>query len=317
QLCALADAGIPLVATQKHTRVRLAGTASAGLRIVPADDGGLIIVPDVLIDGAPVPAPSVRPIGSTGLYLAEVVTTMIEVTLAPALLSAPARAALLAGEAIDVAADDRELFLDEAYPVIARQAPVTAASGLVLPAPVRSEPVLRVTFGSADRLAPRVEWQYAGHGAVPSADGAPVPAGHPFRAVEAERREQRELERLWATATDTPFEPRGVRAGVATAEWATTVLPVFEDSDVRVVITGRRKKYRELTGTPEITVSTVESTDPDWFDLGIIVTIDGTSIPFTPLFTALSMRRTKMVLVDGSYFSLAHPALQSLRDLID
>jgi SNF2 family DNA or RNA helicase len=95
------------------------------------------------------------------------------------------------------------------------------------------------------------------------------------------------------------------------------VLPVFEDSGVRVVVTGRRKKYRELSGAPEIAVSTVESTDPDWFDLGVVVKIDGISIPFKPLFTELSKRRSKMMLVDGSYFSLAHPALQSLRELID
>jgi SNF2 family DNA or RNA helicase len=84
-----------------------------------------------------------------------------------------------------------------------------------------------------------------------------------------------------------------------------------------VVITGPRRTYRELTGDPEITVSTVESTDPDWFDLGILVTIDGRTIPFQPLFTALAKRRTKLLLVDGSYFSLRHPALDRLRELID
>ncbi|WP_193598904.1 DEAD/DEAH box helicase [Microbacterium sp. YJN-G] len=317
QLRALAGAGIPIVAAQKHTRVRLAEEAAAGLRIEPADDGGLLIGADVSIDGVAVPAASVRPIGSTGIYRWELVGTEIDVVLAPVTLPAPVRAALMAAEVIDVPADDRDDFLAEAYPVIARQATVVAASGLRLPAPVRPEPVLRVTFGASDRLEHRFEWEYAGHGSVPLADGAPVPAGHPFRDPDAERAECRELERLWASATDVPFEPRGVRVGVATAEWAVTVLPVFEDSDVRVVITGRRKKYRELSGTPEISVSTVESTSPDWFDLGIIVTIDGTAIPFTPLFTALSMRRTKMVLVDGSYFSLAHPALQALRDLLD
>ena len=67
----------------------------------------------------------------------------------------------------------------------------------------------------------------------------------------------------------------------------------------------------EVDGIP------VETTDPDWFDLGVLVKIDGRSIPFTPLFTALSMRRTKLLLVDGSWFSLAHPALDALRELID
>ena len=61
----------------------------------------------------------------------------------------------------------------------------------------------------------------------------------------------------------------------------------------------------------------MESTDPDWFDLGLIVTIDGRTIPFAPLFTALSRGRRKLLLSDGRYFSLAHPSLQRLRDLIE
>jgi SNF2 family DNA or RNA helicase len=88
-------------------------------------------------------------------------------------------------------------------------------------------------------------------------------------------------------------------------------------TDVRVDPHGRRRRYQELDGDPEITVSTVESTDADWFDLGVIVRIDGRSIPFTPLFTALALRRKKMLLADGRYFSLAHPSLDRLRELID
>ena len=64
-------------------------------------------------------------------------------------------------------------------------------------------------------------------------------------------------------------------------------------------------------------MTTVDSPDPDWFDLGIMVTIDGRGIPFTPLFTALSRGRKKLLLSDGGYFSLSHPALGRLRDLID
>ncbi len=60
-----------------------------------------------------------------------------------------------------------------------------------------------------------------------------------------------------------------------------------------------------------------ESSDPDWFDLGILIKIDGRTIPFEPLFTALSKGRKKLLLVDGSYFSLNHRALDRLRELID
>ncbi|MDT0157192.1 DEAD/DEAH box helicase [Microbacterium sp. ARD32] len=309
--------GIAMIAAQKHTTVRLAGRAEGGIRIDRDDEGGLRVDADITIDAEPVPTAQVRPIGRTGVYHWEVVATGIQVALAPVPLSAPVHAAITAGDTIEVSAADRGAFLTEVYPVIARQSTVTAARGLALPVPVRPVPLLRVAFRSADRVEHRFEWEYAGHPAVPVVADEPVPGDHAFRDADAERQELRSLERIWASATPEPFQTRSAMAGVTAAEWATTVLPAFEDSEVRVVVTGRRKQYRELTGTPEITVSTVESTDPDWFDLGVIVKIDGVSIPFTPLFTALSMRRTKLMLVDGSYFSLAHPALQALRELID
>ncbi|GAA3946539.1 DEAD/DEAH box helicase [Microbacterium soli] len=316
-LHSLGSIGVPLVAVQKHTTVRLADTVTAGIRIADDEHGGLRVGADIRFDGEQAPTASVRPVGMSGVYRWEVVGAAIEVTLAPVALSAPVRAAITAAEDIEVSAEDRDLFLTEAYPSIARQAPVTAADGLELPDPVRPEPVLRVHFGADDRLEHRFEWEYRGQGAVPLTVGEPVPADHAFRDAEAELQALHELERIWASATDQPFEARGVHLGVATAEWATTVLQAFEAGDVRVVVTGGRKEYRELAGAPEITVSTVDSPDPDWFDLGVIVKIDGVSIPFTPLFTALSMRRTKLLLVDGSWFSLAHPALQRLRELID
>jgi len=316
-LAALPGLGIPLIAAQKHTRVRLARAATAGLRIEPDDDGGLLVSADVRIDDEPAPAQSLRTIGRTGLYRWEVIGSEIEVILAPAPLAPAVHAAIAAAEPIGVLASEREAFLAEAYPLIARQATVTAPAGLDLPAPLVPRPVLRVTFGRSDRIDYRFEWRYAGHGTVELTAMHRASMAQLFRDADAETRERRALEALWASATPQPFLERGTLHGVDAAEWADRVLPVFEEADVDVVITGRRKQYRELSGTPEITVSTVESTDPDWFDLGIIVTIDGKSIPFTPLFKALSMRRTKLLLIDGSYLSLAHPALQALRELID
>ena len=94
-------------------------------------------------------------------------------------------------------------------------------------------------------------------------------------------------------------------------------MPALRDAGFEVVSLGEPRAYHELAGVPELTITTVETTDADWFDLGVVVTIDGRRIPFAPLFTALSMRRRKMLLSDGGWFSLAHPALQRLRDLLD
>ncbi|MEJ1087514.1 DEAD/DEAH box helicase [Microbacterium sp. Mu-80] len=303
--------GIPIVPTQKHTTIGFAGTATAGLRIDPLDEGGLTVTADVVIDGEQAAPASLRPIGRTGLYRWQVVGAAIQVTLAQVPLPPAVRSAITVADGIPVPGSEREVFLTEAYPALARQTAVQAPD-VSLPTLAVPEPVLRVRFGSGHRVEYRFEWEYAGHGVVPFAD-----AGERFRDPDAEAERAREIERIWASATTAEFRANGVLEQIPAAEWSAQVLPVFEESAVRVVTTGRRTRYRELTGTPEISITTVESTDPDWFDMGIIVKIDGRSIPFTPLFTALSMRRTKLLLVDGTYFSLVHPALQQLRDLID
>ncbi|MGF2948027.1 DEAD/DEAH box helicase [Microbacterium alcoholitolerans] len=315
QLGAMARLGIPVVPTQKHTRVQLVESATAGLRIEPDESGDLLVSADLAIGDEPVVPESparIGRIGRIGVYRWEVVGSEIEIAVAPVELPGAVHAAMTASGPIRVPASDRDTFLAEAYPVLARQAPVHAPGGLKLPPLAVPEPVLRVSFHGGDRVEYRFEWQYAGHGTIGfgASEGA-------YRDPDAERERLREIEAIWSSGSEEPFSARAALAGVAAAEWSARMLPLFEDSEVQVIITGRRKKYRELSGTPEITVSTVETNDPDWFDMGIIVKIDGHAIPFTPLFTALSMRRTKLLLVDGTYLSLAHPALQQLRELID
>lgn len=309
---ALAGLGIPIIPTQKHTVVRFAEGAAIGLRIDPADGGGFAVGVDAVLDGQAAPAAHLRPIGRIGLYRWELVGSGLEVTIAPIGLAPAVLNAINAPAPIDVPAQDKERFLAEAYPALARQTVVTAPEDLALPSLAVPEPVLRVTFRSGHRIAYRFEWEYAGQGSVAFTGGS-----EPFRDPDAEQRRSRDIEAIWAAAARDAFRDRAELEQLAAAEWAAHVLPAFETSEVKVVVTGRRTRYRELTGTPEISVSTVESTDADWFDLGVLVKIDGHSIPFTPLFTALSMRRTKLMLVDGTYFSLAHPALQQLRELID
>ncbi|MBF4512068.1 DEAD/DEAH box helicase [Plantibacter sp. VKM Ac-2885] len=94
-------------------------------------------------------------------------------------------------------------------------------------------------------------------------------------------------------------------------------LPVLESlDDVLVEVSGDRPEYRELTGTPHISVTTVETEQRDWFDLGIVIHIGEYSVPFEPLFKALSKGRTKLLMVDHTYLSLEHPAFDRLRELL-
>lgn len=303
-----ADLGIPLVSTRPDQRFRLADAAEVGIRIEPAGRG-LRVRAEVRVEGGDL-APLARPVGHIGVYTVAQTGGALDVVLAPVALGRGTQALLEAGGAIEVPADDVDDFLEDAYPRLTTETEVTGARGVRLPPPARTALVLTVEQQPRDVLAYAFFWQAPGAGRVPLAvDGEQV----------GERRERRRrLEALWEASTAAPFAVAGRLTGIDTATFMTEAIPALQAAeDVRVEVSGIERVYRELSGDPRITVSTVETTDPDWFDLGILVEVEGRRIPFTPLFTALAQRRKKMLLSDGAYFSLAHPALDRLRDLID
>ena len=307
-----ADIGIPLVATQKSTTVVLADRATIGARVERDDDGGLIVRPDITIDGRVVDAPAVQTIGHSGLYEVVQRGTRLHVTLAEVPFSEPVHALLHAGAGIQVPPRDEAAFLRDAYPLLARRIQVRPVGRVELPVLPAPTPVLELSFRRGDTVEYSFAWDYRGFGQVPfPADAQAV------RDAAAEETIRDVLQSVWIERLGEPLTPTGSFHDVAAAEFVTRTVPALEAEGVTVVVSGRRKNYHELTGEPEITVSTVESSDPDWFDLGILVKIDGRTIPFQPLFTALSKGRKKLLLVDGSYFSLNHRALDRLRELID
>lgn len=303
-----AELGIPLVDTRPDQRVRLATSASVEVR-VDGRDGGFALSPVVRVDEADAAAIA-RPIGHVGVYTVDRAGDDLVVAFAPVRLGPAVRALLAAGRAVTVPPDDADDFVRDAYPRLARDAAVVAAPGVRLPAPERTGVVITVQQQPRDVVVYDIAWQVPGAGRVPLA---------PDRERDDDRAAlRRDLERAWAGAADEPFAPTGRRTGIDAAEFTTGVLPALEAVDgVRVEVSGLRRTYRELAGDPRVTVRTVETTDADWFELGVHVEVDGRRIPFRPLFTALATGRKKMLLSDGAYFSLAHRSLDRLRELID
>ncbi|WP_345802528.1 DEAD/DEAH box helicase [Microbacterium sp. AZCO] len=305
-----AERGIPILPTRRTQTASLAH-ADVGLHVA-RKDGGLVVTARATIDGEPVDAASLRPIGRIGVYRFEVVRSGLALTVAPVALSEPLHALLAGGVPAVVPADDSAEFLADHLPRLVRLGPVETA-GVALPAAARPTLVLSVAFAPSHRLDFALAWRYGREAAVPFT--APLTAE---RDDPAEAAISRRLREVWDAASTVPFEPSGALSGLEAAEFSAHVLPALEGLEgVVVEVSGERPRYRELTGDPRIVITTVESTDPDWFDLGVVVTIDGRSVPFAPLFTALSRGRKKILLSDGAYFSLSHPALQRLRDLIE
>lgn len=310
-LDAAAELGIPIVSMNPQQSVRLAGEATARVALDAVGGGALRISADLTLEGDTVDATRARAIGESGLFVFELDRDPVPIVLAPVALPAPLPT-LLGTAGVDVPRTEADEFVAEVYPRLARRAPLSVGAGV--PAPPPDRPTLEVAVAYADDdVAYRLEWVYPGarRVAYDATDDAE-------RDLRAEAQIGERFETAWMAASDLPVAPRANLHDADAAVFATRVLPAIDVLDeVRVRTTGTAPTFRELRGDPSLRITAVESLDRDWFDLGIVVTIEGRTIPFGTLFSALSRGRTRIKLSDGAWFSLAHPALQRLRDLLE
>lgn len=332
-LAAAPGLGIRLVAMHAQQSVRLAGAAEARVAVDTTEGGGLRLSADVRINGTPVSAAHARPIGGSGLFAFTLDRDPVPIVLAPAALPAPLPA-LLGTDGVEIPRAEAGEFLADAYPRLARRTPLSVGAGV--PAPPAPRPTLEATVDYADdEVSYRLEWVYPGSlrfaydsehpdagrpaeapGTVADATAAD-PAGAE-RDARAEAQIGERFETAWMAASDLAIVGRARLHDADAAAFTTRVLPAVDVVDeVRVRSRGTVPTFRELRGDPTLRITAVESVDRDWFDLGIVVTIDGRTIPFGMLFSALSRGRTRIKLSDGAWFSLAHPSLQRLRDLLE
>ncbi len=187
--------------------------------------------------------------------------------------------------------DESRLMTDESAPVTDESGPLTDESG-----PAASADAAEATGATGPTTAPGPATRR------PAADDA-APAGPPVRTA--------------GPGGGLDWFEDGTIDGADVAVFANEFLPELPSLGVRTVVQGERVDYERLSGRPHIRVTTMPSDKHDWFDLGIIVSVNGKQIPFTPLLTALASRQRRLKLVDNSYLSLADPAFDRLKELID
>ncbi len=252
------------------------------------------------------PALDAGPLGRHGLYA-------YRLGKRPAIVLAPTAHPLTDGELqllgqppLRIPRTERAQFFDEFYPALRQSVTLTSDDASVafpaVPPPVL---VLTARFRPGDVL--QLDWDWVG-----------------IRDEAAERLiEARTAVELDAVLTRfppsiDPLEPSLTLRGIEAAAFAERALPALEALEgVRVDVIGARPAYRELTGHPELTLTTVETLKRDWFDLGIVVNLNGYRIPFGPLFKALAKGQKKLLMVDKTYLSLDHPAFDRLRELLE
>ncbi|WP_411698743.1 SNF2-related protein, partial [Conyzicola sp.] len=294
----LADArriGVEFIGAKKDAVVRVGAVAEVRLDASRSDDTGLVLSPVLSIDAAPLPLAAAGAIADHGVYTTTFGPTVVNLAPTAVPLTGEQRALLGRESRVEIPADDVDEFLANYYPSL-RRTIVVASSDDSVELPQLEPPtlVLSVSFGRKQSLKTKWTWENAGDAAVEAAITV--------RVVDV-------LDELPVAAT---------LQGLAAAEFSSQVLPLLEKVDgVRVEIIGKQPDYRELTEVPTLVVTTVETDKRDWFDLGVLVSVDGRRVPFGPLFTALSKGHSKLLLVDNSYLSLQQPVFEELKRLID
>jgi len=104
--------------------------------------------------------------------------------------------------------------------------------------------------------------------------------------------------------------------GWETRELLSAVLPKLRRiSAVRVRFNGTPPEFVEATDAL-IEVTVTEGNSRDWFGLGIAVKVNNWTVPFAQIFEALDRGADRILLGNGTYFSLRRPEFKILRTLI-
>ncbi|SDY61812.1 DEAD/DEAH box helicase [Herbiconiux ginsengi] len=314
--------GIELLTSAKGGSVRVLGRASVGLDARLRPGGALQLTPTVAFGtgagegagpAADAPAPTdwpatdTGPIGDHGVYGYARLGERPEIVLAPtAAPLTPGEQGLLGQPTLRIPSAETAQFFDEYYPSLQQGVTITSPDGsLELPEVPPPVLVLTARFRSGDVL--QLDWDWVGQ-RDPAAEKRILAT----TAVELDAVLVRFPPRI------DPLSPSLTLRGVEAAAFAERALPMLDALDgVRVDVIGPRPSYRELDGHPDVTITMVESLKRDWFDLGIVVNMNGYRIPFGPLFKALAKGQKKLLMVNKTYLRLDHPAFDRLRELLE
>jgi superfamily II DNA or RNA helicase len=342
-LAEAARLGIGFVGSKKDTLVHIGARASVSLdATVVGAPSGLRLNTTISIDDRLHPADRAGAIANHGVYAYEL-TPPSTFSLAPTTdtLTAEQRGLLGHPGEVHIPAPDVAEFLADYYPTLRKTIDVTSTDASVtFPEIAPPSLVLTATFQPKHTVRLVWEWEYPGTGTSTGTGTGTrtgtgtgtrtgtgtgtgtgrlplqaTPGDHAIRDASVERHV---LDEAAQVVRAELLQPTVTLQGLAAAEFTEKVLPLVERIDgVRVDVVGEKPDYRELTEAPKLTISTVETDQRDWFDLGVIVTVEGKKVPFGPLFAALSKGHKKLLLVDNSYLSLEHPAFEQLRELIN
>lgn len=288
-------------------------------------------------------APTIAPVQGERVRYSPAVPELpegVELALIPLVepLDAASESLISAGT-VRIPAAERATFQKEYLPALSRSIPsLTPDPALALPRVKPPHLVLQISFDEHVRHDAQLGWHWeyplnpfaedsADEASAQDSAGAsevqslPV-FGYPGEEggeIRDERFETRVLRSVRAILAAHPalsgLEERRIE-GWETRELLSAILPKLRRvSAVQVRFNGTPPEFVEATDALiEITVS--EGNSRDWFGLGIAVKVNNWTVPFAQIFEALDRGADRILLGNGTYFSLRRPEFKTLRTLI-
>jgi superfamily II DNA or RNA helicase len=292
-------------------------------------DSGLELRPHVLIDDEDVPLASSLLIGESAHGIAwwgdHRSAPGGTARLSLASLAAPVDVGLrafLRSEPVGVPRRDEGRFLSDFYPKLARRIEVRSSDQSV-DLPELPQPTLVLTVKQFD--AQRVELRWA-RGAAGLEWTEPLWAASKGTGDQAAENAIADAvmrvvgsvpELLETTLLGERLAAEVCLEGMSAVMFVSELLPALVGVDgVEIRQDGTPLEYREVLEAPSVRLGGSESSDRDWFDLSVAISVDGEDVPFADLFVALAEGRSHLILPSGTYFSLDRDELGQLAELI-
>lgn len=293
-------------------------------------------------------APTIAPVQGERVRYSPAVPELpegVELALIPLVepLDAASESLISAGT-VHIPAAERATFQKEYLPALSRSIPsLTPDPALALPRVKPPHLVLEISFDEQVRHDAQLSWHWeyplnpfaedsaeeasaqeaSTQNPAAGSDVYSLPVfGYPGEEggeVRDERFEARVLRSVRAILAAHPalsgLEERRIE-GWETRELLSAILPKLRRvSAVQVRFIGTPPQFVEATDALiEITVS--EGNSRDWFGLGIAVKVNNWTVPFAQIFEALDRGADRILLGNGTYFSLRRPEFKTLRTLI-
>lgn len=288
-------------------------------------------------------APTIAPVQGERVRYSPAVPELpegVELALIPLVepLDAASESLISAGT-VHIPAAERATFQKEYLPALSRSIPsLTPDPALALPRVKPPHLVLEISFDEQVRHDAQLSWRWeyplnpfaedsaeeaSAQDSAGASDVYSLPVfGYPGEEggeIRDERFEARVLRSVRAILAAHPalsgLEERRIE-GWETRELLSAILPKLRRvSAVQVRFIGTPPEFVEATDALiEITVS--EGNSRDWFGLGIAVKVNNWTVPFAQIFEALDRGADRILLGNGTYFSLRRPEFKTLRTLI-